>query len=190
MSAVTNADLHALLARVARKDQAAFRALYEALEKPLFRFIQQKLNDPFQASDILHDVFMEIWKKADRFEGRSTVKSWVFGIAYNKCMDAFRRAGRVVVTDEVPEMVDDSPDGEACVLAAQEGAHVHACLEELKPQHREAVELAFFEDMSYRDIGAVLDTPEGTIKTRVFHAKQLLLRCLADRLQVKGSRDG
>ncbi|WP_417268738.1 RNA polymerase sigma factor [Celeribacter sp.] len=185
---MTDAQLRALLTRIVAKDKIAFKQVYEALERPLFRFIHLKLNDPFQASDILHDVFMEVWNKADRYQGRSTVKSWVFGIAHNKTMDVFRKSSRLVVTDTFPDVEDEGPTGESCVLAAQEAAHVKACLGTLKPQQKEVIELAFYEDMSYRDIGTVLNIPEGTIKTRIFHAKQLLLRCLTDRIQGKGSR--
>jgi RNA polymerase sigma-70 factor (ECF subfamily) len=185
---MTDAQLRALLTQIVAKDKAAFKQFYQALERPLFRFIKVKLNDPFQSSDILHDVFMEVWTKAERFQGRSTVKSWVFGIAYNKVMDVYRKSSRLIVTDEFPDVEDEGPTGESCVIAAQEAAHVTACLQGLKPQHREAIQLAFYEDMSYRDIGATLATPEGTIKTRIFHAKQLLLRCLTDRLSGKGAR--
>jgi RNA polymerase sigma-70 factor (ECF subfamily) len=52
----------------------------------------------------------------------------------------------------------------------------------LKSDHRSAIELAFFEDLSYREISEIADVPEGTVKTRVFHAKQLLMRCLAGRI--------
>jgi RNA polymerase sigma-70 factor (ECF subfamily) len=185
---MTDAQLRVLLTQIIAKDKEAFQQFYQALERPLYRFIKLKLNDPFHSSDILHDVFMEVWTKAERFQGRSTVKSWLFGIAYNKIMDVFRKSSRMVVTGEFPDVEDDGPTGESCVMASQEAAHVTACLGTLKPQHREAIELAFYEDMSYREIGAALATPEGTIKTRIFHAKQLLLRCLTDRLSGKGSR--
>lgn len=178
-----NTELSFLIASVASEDKAAFAALYRSLEKPVFRFIASKLNDPFEANDILHEVFMEIWRSASKFEGRSTVKTWVFGIAYRKTMDHFRKHGRVSVTDDLPEQIDESPDAAACLAAAQESEHLHACLEELKPDHRSAVELAFLEDMSYGEISLVAGAPEGTIKTRIFHAKKLLLRCLSGRMK-------
>lgn len=177
-------DLKALLTRIGNKDKAAFAALYREMEKPLFRFVMSKLNDPFQSGDILHEVFLEIWKNAARFEGRSTAKTWMFGIAYRKVMDVFRKTSKVDLTDEMPDQEDDAPAGEACLLAAQEAEHVRHCLSELKPQHRSAVELAFYEDMSYREIAEATDVPEGTVKTRVFHAKQLLMRCLQARMQI------
>ncbi|MCR9113238.1 MAG: RNA polymerase, partial [Rhodobacteraceae bacterium] len=116
---MTNADLSDLLSRMAGGDKAAFGAFYRALEKPVFRFIVSKLNDPFEAADIQHDVFMDIWRSAGRFEGRSAVKTWVFGIAYRKTMDHFRKHGRVDLTDDIGDSADDSPDAVACIAATQ-----------------------------------------------------------------------
>jgi RNA polymerase sigma-70 factor (ECF subfamily) len=179
---MAEATLDDLISRTAQGDKAAFAALYRALEGPLYRFLRSKLNDPFEAADLVHEVFLEVWNNAGRFEGRSSVKSWVFGIAYRKAMDVFRKSRRVDYTDDLPETEDDSPSAEACMLASQNGQHVRACLETLKSDHRSAIELAFFEDLSYREISEIADVPEGTVKTRVFHAKQLLMRCLAGRI--------
>ncbi len=177
-------DLRALLAAIGQQDKSAYTALYSELERPLFRFINLKLNDPFQSADILHDVFLHIWRNAAQFEGRSTVKSWVFGIAFRKVMDVFRRQARTDLVGDVPEQRDDAPNAEACLAAVEEAEHVRLCLEGLKPQQRMAVELAFYEDMAYREIAKVMDIPEGTVKTRVFHAKQLLMHCLEGRLRM------
>lgn len=177
-------DSAALLTLAGQGDRAALSALYRRYERPVYRFILSKLNDPHEAADILQDVFMDVWRSASRFEGRSKVQTWIFGIAWRKTIDAHRKRGRMATTgDEMPDIEDDNVNTEACVLAGQEAAHVHYCLGELSEDHRTAVRLAFLEDMSYRAIAEVLDAAEGTIKTRVFHAKKLLLRCLQGRVQ-------
>jgi RNA polymerase sigma factor (sigma-70 family) len=178
-----DATLAGLLQRTARGDRGAFTELYRALERPLFRFILSKLNDPHEAADILNEVFMEIWRTAGRFEGRSTVKTWIFGIAYRKTMDHFRKTRRLTTSDDIPEQVDESPDALTCLAAAEETEHVRHCLGTLSADHRAAIELAFYEDLSYGEIGRVTGAPEGTIKTRIFHAKKLLLHCLGQRLK-------
>lgn len=177
-------DPHAqLLTQVAHGDKQALAALYKALETPLYRFIQSRLNDPHEASDLLHDVFMEVWRSAGRFEGRSKVQTWVFGIAHRKVIDRFRKTKRVELTDEFPDAADDAPDAEACLAAGQEAEHVHHCLDQLKDDHRTAITLAFFQDMTYGEIAETVGAPEGTIKTRIFHAKKLLLHCLQGLVQ-------
>ncbi len=177
-------DPHAqTLTQIAHGDKKALAQLYRALERPVYRFIQSRLNDPFESSDVLHDVFMEVWRSASRFEGRSKVQTWIFGIAYRKVIDLHRKRGRQDVTDELPDTADDSPDAEACVTAGQEAEHVRHCLGTLKDDHRTAISLAFYDDMTYAEIAEVAGVPEGTIKTRIFHAKKLLLRCLSGRVQ-------
>ena len=180
---MTGTDFNALIERIAKGDKSAFELFYRTMEKPLFRFVQSKLNDPFQSADILHDVFLEVWRGAARFEGRSSVRTWVFGIAYRKIMDVFRKDARTTVTDLLPDREDESPDVVQCLIATQDRALVQDCLGKLSPDHRSAIELTFFEDMSYREISAVMDVPEGTVKSRVFHAKMLLMRCLEGRMK-------
>jgi RNA polymerase sigma factor (sigma-70 family) len=185
---MTNEQLSQLLRRVADRDSDAFAQFYRALEKPLFRFIRSRLNDPFRSADILHDVFLEIWRSAGAFQDKSAVKTWVFAIAYRKVMDVYRSEGRLAGEDELPERADESPDAAECIIAAQEQAILHHCLATLKPDHRTAIDLTFFDDMSYRAIAEVTGVPEGTVKTRVFHAKSLLLRCLEAQMTSRKRR--
>lgn len=170
--------LQQLVRQIAEGDKSAIAELYRTMEQPLYRFINQKLNDPFASHDILHDVFMNIWASAARFEAKSSVRTWMFAIAYRKVMDVFRSGSRVEVTDRLPEMVDESASAFDEVARAEQASGIRACLDKLKAEQRAVVELAFFEDMSYREIAKVVDAPEGTVKTRIYHAKQLLLRCL------------
>lgn len=179
---MSNATLANLLSSMAGGDKTAFAAFYREMERPVYKFITSKLNDPHEASDILHEVFMDVWRSAGKFEGRSTVKTWVFGIAYRKTMDHFRKHKRVSVVDEVPDREDETPDAVSCLAAAEEADHVRHCLGELSTDHRMAIELAFYQDMTYGQIAEVAGKPEGTIKTRIYHAKKLLLHCLSGRL--------
>lgn len=179
---MSDPDLRALLSRIAEDDRDAFDALYRALEKPVFRFIRARLNDPFEAADVLHDVFIEVWRGAGRFEGRSSVKTWVFGIAYRKVIDVFRKSARMDVTDDVPEVEDTSGGAETDLLASERNDHLADCMATLSADHRAVVDLAFFQDMGYREIAEIEDIPEGTVKTRVYHAKKLLLHCLERHL--------
>lgn len=177
---------HELIKRIARGDRDALAALYRKMERPVYRFIQSRLNDPFEASDILHDVFMEVWRSADRFEGRSKLQTWIFGIAYRKVIDRHRKAGRTSLVGTPDETLpDDAATPEACIAASQDATQVQQCMAQLSDDHRTAISLAFWEDMTYRDIAEVCKTAEGTIKTRIFHAKKLLLRCLSGLSEVQ-----
>ena len=70
----------------------------------------------------------------------------------------------------------------ACLLSKENGVHIQYCLEQLKLAHRTVIELAFLQDMAYGEIASVVDCPENTVKTRMFHAKQLMKNCLSTRL--------
>lgn len=177
-----NQKLHQLLTRVSKGDKAAFSELYRTLEKPLYGFICRKLNDLNEAHDVVHETFIEVWRRAGTFEGRSAVKSWIYAIGYRKAIDVIRKTAMTSVSDDIPEEEDTEPNAEACLLAAQSGEHVRHCLDRLSQDQAVAVRLAFFDDLSYREIAEITNSPEGTVKTRVFHAKKALLHCLDGRL--------
>jgi RNA polymerase sigma-70 factor, ECF subfamily len=167
-----------LLDLVAAGDKPAMKVLYERHSAALFHFLRGRLNDGFEASDVLQETFLEVWRSAARFERRSAARTWIFGIARNKAADRIRRGRRTVVAEPDVTVPDEAPNPEAVAAMAGEGAKVRACMQELSETHRSAVHLAFFEDMPYGEIAVVEGVPVGTVKTRVHHAKQLLRRCL------------
>lgn len=167
-----------LLERIANGDKAAMRVIYDRHSDALCRFASNWLSDGFEASDIMHETMIEVWRKADRFAGRSSAKSWIFAIARNKAIDRNRKARRMINQDADPEIPDDAPNPQAITEAFQDAKRVRACVDELGPAHRSVIQLAFFEDLSYREVADIEGTPVGTIKTRIMHAKKLLMRCL------------
>jgi RNA polymerase sigma-70 factor, ECF subfamily len=164
---------------MAKGDQSALDAFYRAYEGRVYRFIRSKLNDSFDAADVLNEVMFEVWRNAGRFEGRSSVSTWVLGIAHHKTIDRFRRRkpGESVELD--PEMAEgDTPDAVQTLSAAQDAEQVRRCVDQLSEAHRSVVHLAFFEDLPYGEIADIVGCPEGTVKTRMFHAKKALMKCL------------
>lgn len=178
-------DDKALIARIAAGDEAAFAELYRAYEKRIYWFINKKLNDPFEAADILHIVFMDVWQKAEQFEGRSKVSTWLFGIAFNKTVDRMRRKIPTPMDEQdsgAHEIADEAPPATELIQASEENEHLRHCLDRLNDEQRAVIDLAFFEDMAYGEISEVVGIPEGTVKTRAFHARKALKSCLNRRL--------
>lgn len=175
-----SADIE-LMARIARKDEGAFDALYRTYEKRLYHFIRQKMNDSFESYDILHEVFMEVWKQADRFEGRSKLSTWLFGIAFHKSIDRLRKKRPDQLDEEAHGAVQDMEGLSPVELvnATEESVHLRKCVNALSAAQRSVIQLAFYEDMSYGEIARIIERPEGTVKTRIFHAKQALKQCVA-----------
>ncbi len=167
-----------LVRQISEGDKAALRAIYERYSHSLRLFAQTWLQDPLEASDIVQETMLELWRSAHRFEGKSSVKTWLFTIARNKSVDRNRKGARTVLQEIEPDLVDESPDPQAVTEAFQDAKRVRACVETLNAAQQSAIHLAFYEDLSYPEIAALEQRPVGTIKTRIMHAKALLLRCL------------
>jgi RNA polymerase sigma-70 factor (ECF subfamily) len=172
-------DDAALLERIAAGgDNSAMKLLYERHSDALYHFIRARLRDPFEAADVMQEVFLEVWRAAGRFQGRSAARTWIFGIARNKTVDRMRRGGREVLADPDPDVADDAPNPEAVVEAASDAARLRDCIEKLSAAHRSAIHLAFYGELPYGEIAEIEGVPVGTVKTRILHAKRLLMRCL------------
>ncbi|WP_370400042.1 RNA polymerase sigma factor [Sulfitobacter sp. JB4-11] len=172
-----------LIKGVASGDKRAMRDLYVRYNHALFAFAVSRCGNAELASDCVHDTMLDVWRTADRFAAKSSVKTWVFSIARNKLVDAIRRRGKLSFVETVPETEDTAPNPEAAAIAAAEKAQLHACLSGLSESHRTAIRLAFLEDLTYPEISEIEAVPVGTIKTRIFHAKQALMRCLEKSLR-------
>ncbi len=170
-----------LLLSMAGGEMEAMNAFYRRHETRLYRYLMAKLNDSFVAGDLLNEVMLEVWRSAARFAGRSKVTTWMFGIAHNKVLTHWRKVGAREFTEVDDTLVDDSPgaDLEQSLAAAKDAELVRAGMHALSPPHREVLHLVFFEELDYAEIGSILKVPEGTVKSRVYHAKNLLKKQLA-----------
>jgi RNA polymerase sigma-70 factor (ECF subfamily) len=168
-----------LIERVGAGDRAAMKLLYERHSDALYHFLRMRLRDPFEAADVMQEVFLEIWRTAGRFEARSSARTWIFGIGRNKAIDRMRRGARVVTGEPDPDLPDDAPDPETVAAAASDAARVRECIARLSEAHRSAIHLAFYGELPYGEIADIEGVPVGTVKTRILHAKRLLMHCLA-----------
>lgn len=167
-----------LLSGIAERDSAAMKVFYERHHKTLRGFLKARGAEADEAADVLHDTMLDVWRSAGRYRGTATVRTWLFTIARNKFVDRVRRSTRLSFVDEVPESDEVEPDSEQILASAQDAARVRACLGGLKAAQQLVVRMAFFDGLSYEEIGQVEGIPAGTVKSRIFHAKQALLRCL------------
>lgn len=169
-----------LLRRMTTGDESALAEFYYAFEHTVYRYAHLKLNDPHEAADILNEVMLDIWNRPDRFEGRSKLSTWILGITRHKVMDRLRkRRPNVTALDEQDDIEDPGvTDPAAHTSAAEQADLVRRCLAELSDLHREVVYLTFYQGLSYPEIAAIAECPEGTVKTRMYHAKRALQHCL------------
>lgn len=167
-----------LVKQIANGDLTAMRALYLAHADAVRRFVRSRVRDEFEAADIVHETMLAVWRGAARFQGRASVRSWVFSIAQNRAIDHIRKQARVTLAEPDETVPDGAPDAETVIAAAQDAARLRNCVDELSETHRAAVHLAFYEDMTCAEVAEVEQVPVGTIKTRIYHAKNLIMRCL------------
>ncbi|MDB2407189.1 sigma-70 family RNA polymerase sigma factor [Jannaschia sp.] len=169
----------ALLARVAKGDMAAMKALYMAHSPAVTRFVRSRVRDEAETADIVQDTMLTVWRSAAAFQGRSSVLTWILTMARNKVVDHIRKQSRVTLGAADEEIPDTDPDPEAALGAVQDAARLRACVEALPERQRAVVHLAYYEDMTVAEIAGVESVPKGTVKSRIHHAKQALLRCVS-----------
>jgi len=165
-----------MIERIGRGDQSAFSALYDRLSRPLYSLALRMLGDAGDAQDALQDVFLQIWSRAATYNPeQSTVFSWTVLLTRSRVIDRLRsrkRRLRVVDSatgDEDADVADASTMESAADTADKndEAARVRSILNNLPSEQREAIELAFFGDLTHHEIAARLGEPLGTIKARI-----------------------
>ena len=174
-----NPSDEALMERVKQADKAALRILYDRYSAPLTAFVGKSLSDPIDAADIVHEAFISVWEGSGKFRENTSFRAWLYTIARNKSVDRMRKTGREVLGEPDTTIPDLDPDPAAVAEMCEDRSRVRACLEKLSAAHRKVVSLSFFEGMTYREIAEIEDVSEGTVKSRIFHAKKLLMHCLS-----------
>ena len=181
----------ALLARVAAGEQRAFEELYRLLSRRVYAFALRMTGNAQAADEVTVDTMHEVWRSAGRFRGGAKVSTWVLGIARNKALMTLRNASpaeHVEIGDFADTLDSGMPDGFALLAEARDAETIRRGMQALSADHRTCLHLAFFDEMSIQEIAAVLGIPEGTVKSRLWHAKaQLAARISAISRQSRPS---
>jgi RNA polymerase sigma-70 factor, ECF subfamily len=180
VSADGPADIDVLISRVARGDAGAFESLYDELASAVFGLARRVVRDPARAEDVTQEVFLEVWRKASRYDrALGTPRTWVLTIAHRRAVDAVRRSESQKRQDNhgAPEEVVHDEPGDAVIREEEHGA-VRGCLETLTELQLESVRLAYFNGYTYNEVATLLDKPLPTIKTRMRDGLIRLRDCL------------
>ena len=172
-----------LLHDVLAGDEAALERLYRRFAPAVFRSARRKLCNARLAEDVVQHVFLLLWDHPERFDaGRGSLRSYLLMLAHCHSVDLIRSesARRHRETIDGMAVVDAGHDPEAALLGSHEIHALRRAIDMLSDREREAIELAFFEGYTYREVANLLDEPEGTVKSRIRLGLNRLRSALVD----------
>jgi RNA polymerase sigma-70 factor, ECF subfamily len=175
-----------LLTEIARANEPAFCELYREFSRRVYAYALNQLRDSSRAEEVVIDTMHDVWRNAASFRGESLFSTWLIGIARNHVLMAFRtrdRREKPDLTDDIDDFSETLEDKQLStfdVISNNETSlQIMHCLNTLNPNQRESIHLVFYEGWSLSEVATHTRTPEGTVKTRLHHARKKLGDCLS-----------
>lgn len=162
-----------LIAAIADGDRGAMKVLYARHNVQVYRFLLRITSNPTLAEDIVSEVFLDVWRQASGFKGRSQVSTWLLAIARNKAISTLRRRCDEQLDDvAAAEIEDPADDAELLVQKKDRSTVIRKCLSELPRAQREVIDLVYYHDKSVEEVARIVGAGANTVKTRMFYARQ------------------
>lgn len=168
---------HELLAAVGRGDRGAFEELYLAYHRRLARFLLRIAPRFEMAEEVINDTFWVVWQKAEEFRGASRVSTWIMGIAYRQTLKTLRRT-RTGLPSGADQRGATRFATEELAQNTEDRDWISQGLQQLAPEQRMAIELAYYVGHSCEEIAEIMDCTVPAVKARMFHARQKLRAAL------------
>lgn len=170
-----------LIRQIAAGDKAAIRALFLRYQLKVYRFALRIVREPMLAEDVVSETFIDAWQHAGRYAGRSSVSTWLLGIARHGALTAAarRRPAESLDCEAAQTAVDPANGPEARLGEKETGAALRRGLAALSREHAEMIDLVYYQEKSIREIAEILGIPENTVKTRMFYARKRLAAFVA-----------
>ncbi len=155
------------------------QVLFARHQVRVYRFVLRLVGNAAVAEDLISEVFLDVWRQADRFEGRSAVSTWLLAIARFKALSSMRRKPNEELDEEAASAVEDTADDpEITIQKKDKGTALRKCMQALSPEHREVIDLVYYHEKSVEEVAKIIGIPEATVKTRVFYARKKLSELL------------
>ena len=163
----------ALIRAIAAGDRHAMHVLYVRHNVRVYRFVLRLTNDSTLAEDLVSEVFMDVWRRANSFKAQSQVSTWLLAIARNKTLAAMRARLDEQLDDEMATAIaDPADDAETTANKRDRSAIVEHCLSKLSPLHREVLVLVYYHEKSVDEVAQIVGAPASTVKTSIFYARK------------------
>jgi RNA polymerase sigma factor (sigma-70 family) len=175
------ARLTEILVRTGAEDRAAFRDLYALTSAKLFGVCLRICGERQAAEDVLHEVYLTVWKRAGAYEpGRASPITWLATIARNRAIDWRRAQGvrRYSPIEDAPDIADAAPLASETMESDEAAHHLSHCLDGLDDNQRVAIRTAFFDGVTYAELAERQAVPLGTMKSWVRRGLARLKECL------------
>jgi RNA polymerase sigma-70 factor (ECF subfamily) len=164
-----------LLESIADGNRTAMHMLYCRHNVRVYRFILRIVRDATTAEDLVSQVFLDVWRTAGQFQGRSQVSTWLLSIARFKALTAMRqRRFEDIDQEDVRQIPDGADTPETSLDRSDTSAILRACVQKLSPAHREIITLVYYHEKSVEEVGQIIGIPQSTVKTRMFYARKQL----------------
>lgn len=187
LSATQATSDEVLIARIAQGDRLAMQVLYARHHVRVYRFALRLVKNESTAEDLISEIFLDVWRQAGKFEGRSAVSTWILAITRFKALSALRRRTDAELDDETAAAIEDTSDNPEEVVAKKDtGDVLRNCLTALSREHREVIDLVYYHEKSVEEVAEIVGIPENTVKTRMFYARKKL----AELLKAQGVERG
>jgi RNA polymerase sigma-70 factor, ECF subfamily len=169
-----------LIRRIAGGDQLAMQTLFARHRVALYRWLLRLVRDEALAEDLLSDVFLDVWRRAASFEGRSSVSTWLLAIARNKAVSTRRRRTDAELDEESTSNVPDRADDPEVALQKKNRAELlRQSIDRLSPEHREVIDLVYYHGKAVTEVAEIVGIKEATVKTRMFYARRKLAQLVS-----------
>ena len=167
-----------LVLRCQTGDEDAYRELVERFNPRLRYFLRKLVGQTDRADDLAQEVWLDVLRQLPRLRDVGAFKAWLYRIAHGKVMLDWRRNSRLPPTTPDIEQIVEPTQPDDTASSAEDAQQIHAALDQLEPTHREVLVLRFLEELSYEEIGQIVDCPLGTVRSRIHYAKTALQRLL------------
>jgi RNA polymerase sigma-70 factor (ECF subfamily) len=170
----------ALIRAIAAGDKRAMQVLYGRYNVRIYRFVLRLIADASLSEDVVSDVFLDVWRRADSFKAKSQVSTWVMAIARHKALSALRGRSHEQLDDRtMTAIMDPADDAETMTDNWGREAIVRKCLSQLSAIHREVLDLVYYHEKSVGEVAEIVGVPVNTVKTRMFYARKRMEAMLA-----------
>jgi RNA polymerase sigma-70 factor, ECF subfamily len=172
-----------LVTSVARYSEVALAEVYRRHGGAVFGLAKRVLNNPTEAEDVTQEVFLRLWNQPDRFDpARGSLRSFLLAQAHGRAVDAVRSSSsrRAREARDAMRTADSPYDMQREVWDLAVADQVSSAMGELPEEERRAIELAYFDGHTYREVAHLLNQPEGTVKSRIRNGMRRMRVVLAD----------